>query len=106
MVKVNTWLIANVLDASLGQSLMMINSADVQAKLNAPTSRASPLAADARPDEVKVGELFWSAFAREASSGEVTTATDHIKLKAEKKVEAYQDILWALINAKEFQFSD
>ncbi len=93
-------------DASLGQSLMMINSADVHAKLNAPENRAKQLVADPRTDTIKVEELFWSAFARGPSSGESTTASDHIVGKGDKKVEAYQDILWALINAKEFQFND
>ncbi len=95
-----------VTDASLGQSLMLLNSADVQTKLTAGNSRAEQLAKDARPDEQKVDELFWAAFGRAPASGELASALDHLAKNPQKRREAYEDILWALINAKEFQFND
>jgi hypothetical protein len=95
-----------VSDASLGQSLMLLNSADVQGKLSAPTGRAERLAKDPRPDEAKVQELFWTAFGRAPSSGETTSALNHLAKNQAKRREAFEDILWALINAKEFQFND
>jgi len=93
-------------DASLGQSLMMINSADVQSKLSAAGGRAGRLADDPRPDEAKVDELFWDAFARPPDSGEATRALAHLAANPAQKRLAYEDILWALLNAKEFQFND
>jgi hypothetical protein len=94
-------------EASLGQSLMMINSAEVQGKLTASSGRAARLAeGDDRPDEEKVAELFWSAFARAPSSHELDAALAHLRNHAENRVAAYEDILWALVNAKEFQFID
>jgi hypothetical protein len=95
-----------VTDASLGQSLMLLNSGEVQGKLAAGGARAEKLAADPRPDEQKLAELFWDAFARAPSSSEQAAALDHLKRKADKRKEAYEDILWALVNAKEFQFND
>ncbi len=95
-----------VTDASLGQSLMLLNSSEVQSKLSAGNSKAEQLAKDARPDDKKIEELFWSAFGREPSSGETTTALEHLAKNPQKRKEAFEDILWALINAKEFQFND
>jgi hypothetical protein len=95
-----------VSDASLGQSLMLLNSNEVQGKLGAGGSRAERLAKDPRPDEQKLDELFWAAFARAPSSGEVASALNHLAKNPDKRKEAYEDILWALINAKEFQFND
>jgi hypothetical protein len=95
-----------VSDASLGQSLMLLNSNDVQTKLAGAGGRAEALAKDARPDSEKVDELFWAAFGRAPSSGEEASALAHIAAHADKKREAYEDILWALLNAKEFQFND
>jgi len=95
-----------VSDASLGQSLMLLNSAEVQSKLSAPDSRAGRLAKDTRPDGTKVEELFWAAFGRGPTSGELTSAVDHLGKNPAKRREAFEDILWALINAKEFQFND
>lgn len=94
-------------DASLGQSLMLLNSPEVQAKLSAANGRADQLAKDARPDEQKFEELVWAAYGRAPEPDEVNTAKAFIASKPpEKRKEAWEDILWALINAKEFQFID
>ncbi|MFO0956126.1 MAG: DUF1549 domain-containing protein [Isosphaeraceae bacterium] len=95
-----------VTDASLGQSLLLLNSAEVQQKLSAGGGRAELLAKDPRPDGEKVEELFWDAFARAPSDSEKTAAVTHIQADPSRRKEAYEDILWALINAKEFQFVD
>ena len=85
---------------------MLINSSEVQAKLSAPGGRAGELAADPRPDLQKLGELFWAALARAPTERETQTALAHVaKLAANKRV-AYEDIIWALVNTKEFQFVD
>jgi hypothetical protein len=95
-----------VTDASLSQSLMLLNSNDLQTKLSSPGSRAEKLAKDPRPDEQKIDELFWDAFARGATKEETASAIAHIKKHAERRQTAYEDIIWAIINAKEFQFVD
>lgn len=95
-----------VTDASLGQSLMLLNSADVHAKLTAAGSTAEKLSKEPGPDEPKIANLFWAAFGRAPSSGETATAINHLAKNPEKRREAFEDILWALLNAKEFQFND
>jgi len=103
-------------DASLAQSLHLLNSKDIQAKLTAEKGRAALLAADEkRPDEAKVKELYLWAFSRDAESSEVATAKEHIEKKEKKaadadakkkaKREAYEDIVWALVSSKEFLFN-
>jgi hypothetical protein len=95
-----------VSDASLSQSLMLLNSNDVQAKLSAPGSRAEQLTKDPRPDGAKVAELFWAAFGRAPADRELATAGAHLAKHAGNKRAALEDIIWALVNAKEFQFID
>ncbi|PAW85780.1 MAG: S-layer protein [Pedosphaera sp. Tous-C6FEB] len=103
-------------DASLAQSLHLLNSKDIQAKLTAEKGRAALLAADEkRTDEAKVNELYLWAFSRQAESSEATTAKEHIEKKVTKatdadtkkkaKREAYEDIVWALVSSKEFLFN-
>ncbi len=94
-----------VTDATLGQSLMLLNSNDVQSKIAANGGRAEALAKDARGDILKIDELFWIAFARGPSSSETAAALTHLEKTKDKK-RAFEDILWALVNAKEFQFND
>jgi hypothetical protein len=94
-------------DASLGQSLMLLNSAEVQAKLSSENGRAASYAKQTRSDDEKLRELFWTAYAREPEPDELKTAREFLASKSpEKRKEAWEDILWALVNAKEFQYVD
>ncbi len=95
-----------VSDATLSQSLMLLNSTEVQTKLSGPGGRAENLAKDPRPDAQKIDDLFWAAFARPPSTSEAQSALAHLARHAGNKRSAYEDIIWALVNAKEFQFID
>ena len=103
-------------DASLAQSLHLLNSKDIQAKLSADSGRAAKCATDTtRADEAKIEELYYTVFARAPRADEVVTAMDHLKRhvptstaddrKPAARREAYEDILWALLSTKEFLFN-
>jgi hypothetical protein len=94
-----------VTDASLGQSLVLLNSAEVQQKVASESGLAAKLVKDRRPDAEKVEALFLSAFARPPGASELTVALDHLKASKDNLRRAYEDILWALVNTKEFQFN-
>jgi hypothetical protein len=95
-----------VSDPTLSQSLMLLNSSEVQSKLSTNGSRAEQLAKDPRPDPQKIDELFWIAYGRAASERETASASAHLTKHAANKRIAFEDIIWALLNAKEFQFID
>jgi hypothetical protein len=89
-------------EANLAQSLHLLNSSEVQSKL---ANRAAPLAQDAsRTDEEKVRILYLWAFSRPPIADELATALAHVA-KHENKQLAYEDIVWALVNTKEFMFN-
>jgi hypothetical protein len=102
-------------DASLAQSLHLLNAKDIQEKLANDKGRAALMAADTSDsDEIKIRELYHRVYAREPDEKEVTLAKDYMEKrttgKAEKealagKRQAYEDIIWALINTKEFLFN-
>jgi hypothetical protein len=101
-------------DASLAQSLHLLNAKDIQEKLASDKGSAAVLAADSkRTDEEKIQELYYSAYSRQPETKEIDTALKHIakqKSSDEKgnpasKKPAYEDIVWALINTKEFLFN-
>jgi len=94
-----------VSEANLAQSLHLLNSDEVQGKLARPNGRAEKMVRDARPDAEKVDELFLWAFARLPSPGQKEIALAHIGKHAANKKAAYENILWALLNTKEFMFN-
>lgn len=105
-----------VQSSSLAQSLHLINAPDIRGKLASGSGRVERLAKDARPFEARVKELYLAAFAREPRAEELKTALDYLNEPitdaAGKPVdpalaarENFQDLLWALINTKEFLFN-
>jgi hypothetical protein len=94
-----------VSEANLAQALHLLNSDEVQQKLNRGDGRADKLAKDTRPDNQKVEELFLWAFARKPSADDMKAALDHIAKHEKNKRVAYENIIWALLNTKEFIFN-
>ena len=96
-----------VSEANLAQALHLLNSDEVQGKLTRGGGRADQLAKDPRDDRAKVEELFLWCFGRKPDAAEMQAALDHIaKHGPQGKKTAYEDLLWVLINTKEFIFID
>jgi hypothetical protein len=94
-----------VSEANLAQALHLLNSDEIQGKVGRPGGRADVLAKDPRPDAEKVEELFLCAFARKPTEEQRNKALEHIAKNAGNKKIAYENILWALLNTKEFIFN-
>ena len=91
-----------VTEANLAQSLHLLNSKEIHDKLARNGGRAETLARDARPDAEKVEELFLWTLARRPSQAQLDVALRNIEANGRNKARAYEDILWALMNTKEF----
>jgi hypothetical protein len=98
-------------DASLAQSLHLLNAKGIQEKLASDKGRAAQLAADiTRSTESKINDLYRLTYSRDASAEELSIALKHLgRAEATKddktRRAAYEDLLWALLNSKEFLFS-
>ena len=102
-------------DASLAQSLHLINSKEIQSKLSSTSGRAQKLAkAKGRTDAQKIEELYYVAFARPPKDEELNLALQYLSRQVENdkgektpadKGKSYEDIVWALFNTKEFLFN-
>jgi hypothetical protein len=120
-------------DASLAQALHLFNSEELLEKISGrklvsaspqptdpkgkkapPKQPAGPtgtvggrireLLADKRTDPEKVRDLYLIALSRQPTRAETEAVLAHIKKKGDPQA-GYEDILWALINTKEFLFN-
>ncbi len=105
-----------VQSASLAQSLHLINAADMKSKLATANGRADRLAKDDRPPADRVTELYLVAFSRRPRPEELAIALDYLAEErtntdgqplaaAQAARENFQDLVWALMNTKEFLFN-
>jgi len=91
-----------VSEANLAQSLHLLNSQEIQNKLTRGGGRIDLLARDKRSDAEKIDELFLAAFGRLPTASQRALALANIERNARDKRVAYENIVWALINTKEF----
>ncbi len=91
-------------DANLAQTLHLLNSTDVQGKLSVATGRAATLAANEElTDEQRITELYLWAYSRNPTEKDLAVITQFIN-DAPNRRQAYEDLLWAIFNTKEFLF--
>ena len=105
-----------VQSASLAQSLHLMNASDVKAKLTASNGRAEQLSKAEMAEPKRIRELYLAAFSREPDADEVSIAEAHLMKPREDasgkpldsqraKRNGYEDLLWALLNTKEFLYN-
>ena len=93
-------------EANLAQSLHLLNSSEVQGKISGGNGRPALLANDKeRDDTAKIQELYRWVYSREPDAEELKIALAHIEKHKDNPKLAYEDIIWALINTKEFLFN-
>lgn len=105
-----------VQSSSLAQSLHLMNASDVKAKLTASNGRAEQLVKVEKPEAQRIREIYLAAYSREPLPEEIKIAEDYLKQArldaqgkpldpARAKRQGYEDLLWAIINTKEFLYN-
>jgi hypothetical protein len=90
-------------EPNMAQALHLMNSDFVQNKITAGSGRLGKLQAAKAPDEQVVEELYLVTFSRPPSADEQKEAQKIIKDSPNRK-EGLEDLLWALLNSREFLF--
>jgi hypothetical protein len=90
---------------SVVQSLHLMNSKNLQAKLGNATGRVHQLAESKRSPEEIVTELYLATLSRFPSDEELKLATAAFTAKDAKRQSATEDVFWALLNSPEFVFN-
>ena len=92
-------------EANLAQSLHLLNSSEVQSKVAHAAGRAALLNKSKATDKDKISELYRWVYSRDPEDAELKIALAHLERHKDNKQPAWEDILWALINTKEFLFN-
>jgi hypothetical protein len=90
--------------ASLQQVLHLSFSPDVENKISRGDGRVAKLVQRKATPEQAVEELYLAAFARMPTAAEKRTTLAYISRQADRR-RALEDVLWALLNTREFMFT-
>jgi hypothetical protein len=91
-------------EANLAQTLHLLNSGELQQKIVAGQGRIARLMKEKRPDSEIVDDVYLAAFSRLPTEKERTTVLDYVAKQTDKKA-AWEDLVWAVLNSKEFLFN-
>jgi len=90
-------------DGNLAQALQLINGPTVNEKVRNAGNRLGKLLAAKKSDAEILTDLYYAALGRAPFDDEKQIALDHVA-KREDKRKAWEDVVWALINTREFLF--
>jgi hypothetical protein len=91
-------------DTHIGQSLQMISSEYLAAKLRDNNGLAARLAASSKPATEVVDELYLASLSRLPTEAERNVILAQ-PIEDKQRREKFEDLLWVLMNTKEFLFN-
>ncbi len=87
---------------SLRQTLYFLNSEQLEGKISSSPRLKRLLAS---PDDQLLDELYLTALSRFPDAGERQRLLAYLAQKKSARAQAVQDIAWAILNSKEFEFN-
>jgi hypothetical protein len=91
-------------DLTIAQVLHLMNNAGINEKIASPKGRVATLLAAKQPPARVVDELYLASLSRFPTVEESRTALAALAAAPERP-RAVEDLLWALLNSKEFLFN-
>jgi hypothetical protein len=93
---------------TLAQVLLLANSDEIENKIASGEGKIAKLLKDKRTDNEIIDELYLSALSRFPSAEEQATLLKFLEpfaAKPQERQQAMEDVLWTVLNAKEFMFT-
>lgn len=90
---------------TLGQAMLLMNNDQLQAQINSKSGSGtalSKLLASEADNSKAVSKLFELVLARQPAEGELKISLEHVSSMPDKRGDAFEDLLWSLINSAEF----
>ena len=92
------------MEPSIAQALHLMNSAETMERIHSRTGTAARLAASSLTDDEVVEELFLLTCSRRPGAAELELARQTFQEAGDRRV-AIEDLLWSLLNSREFVFN-
>jgi len=91
-------------DGNIGQALALINGDEVNGKIASPQGRVQRLVRTGVPDAQLVEELYLAVLSRRPLQMEMDDASSLLRSSMSKS-EGAEDLMWSLLNSREFLFN-
>jgi hypothetical protein len=92
--------------ATLAQVLLLANSDEIENKIADGNGKIARLTKEKRPAKDIIEELYLGALARFPTADELTKTVSYVEsLSQDKRQQGLEDVLWTILNAKEFMFN-
>ncbi len=90
-------------ETTMSQAFNLVSGPEINELLSAPENRIQKLIDAGKTEREIISELYWAVLSRPPTQTELLEFSARVG-KAESQRKAYEDISWALLNAKEFIF--
>ena len=88
-------------DTSMAQTLQMISGPMINDLVSRSDNRLAAFTSAETPVAKIIDELYWTALTRPPTAVEIAEHTKRIEKSSDRRA-ALEDLLWSLLNAKEF----
>jgi hypothetical protein len=88
-------------ETTLGQTFQFISGPEITRIAASPENRLGELIKSGATDAHVIDELYWTALTRPPTADERKVLAEHIAQSSDRRA-ALEDVMWALLNAKEF----
>ena len=88
-------------DTTLGQTFQLISGREIAKMISDSDNSLLSLIRDEKSDDQVIQQLYWSALTRPPTDQELKAMSRHISQSKDRRA-GLEDVLWALMNAKEF----
>ena len=92
-------------NATLGQVLLLANSDEIENRIADGNGRIAALIKDKKSDQVCLEELYLATLGRLPAPAELAKTISYLSRVPTERQQALEDILWSLLNSKEFMFN-
>lgn len=92
-------------NATLGQVLLLANSDEIENKIADGNGRVAALVKEKKTDPECVEDLYLAALGRPPLPAELTKTVSYLGRFSDNRQQALEDVLWSLLNSKEFMFN-